>query len=63
MENGDFVTILTEGSMQDVTVARLQSTRVQTENPLPSLLNVMFLGATKGVVGNLYISLRVSDPY
>jgi hypothetical protein len=26
----DFVTILTEGSMQDNTVARLQSTRVQT---------------------------------
>jgi hypothetical protein len=33
MENisrGDFVTIRTEGTMQDVTVARLQSTRVQT---------------------------------
>jgi hypothetical protein len=27
---GDFVTIRTEGSMQDVSVARLQSTRVQT---------------------------------
>ncbi len=27
---GDFVTIRTEGSMEDVTVARLQSTRVQT---------------------------------
>ncbi len=27
---GDFVTIRTEASMQDVTVARLQSTRVQT---------------------------------
>jgi hypothetical protein len=27
---GDFVTIRTERSMQDVTVARLQSTRVQT---------------------------------
>jgi hypothetical protein len=26
---GDFVTILTEGSMQDNTVARLQSIRVQ----------------------------------
>jgi hypothetical protein len=26
---GDFVTILTEGSMQDVKVARLQSARVQ----------------------------------
>jgi hypothetical protein len=36
----DFVTILTEGSIQDNTVARLQSIRVQT--PLsPSLLNVM----------------------
>jgi hypothetical protein len=32
---GDFVTIRTEASMQDVTVARLQSTRVQT--PLSSL--------------------------
>jgi hypothetical protein len=32
---GDFVTILTEGSIQDVTVARLQITRVQT--PLSSL--------------------------
>ncbi len=32
---GDFVTIPTEGSMQDNTVARLQSTRVQT--PLSSL--------------------------
>jgi hypothetical protein len=27
---GDFVSILIEGSMQDITVARLQSTRVQT---------------------------------
>ncbi len=27
---GDFVTVLTEGSMQDTTVARLQNTRVQT---------------------------------
>jgi hypothetical protein len=27
---GDFVTVRTEASMQDVTVARLQSTRVQT---------------------------------
>ncbi len=32
---GDFATILTEGSMQDVTIARLLSTRVQT--PLSSL--------------------------
>ena len=31
---GDFVTILTEGSMQDVTVANLQKTTVQT--PLSS---------------------------
>jgi hypothetical protein len=30
----DFVTVRTEASMQDVTVARLQSTRVQT-SPLP----------------------------
>jgi hypothetical protein len=27
---GDFVTVRTEASTQDVTVARLQSTRVQT---------------------------------
>ncbi len=32
---GDFVTILTEGSMQDVTVARLQSTRVPTDSLSP----------------------------
>jgi hypothetical protein len=32
---GDLVTIRTEASMQDVTVARLQSTRVQ--NPLSPL--------------------------
>ncbi len=37
---GDFVTIHTEASMQDIPVARLQSTRVQT--PLSfALLNVM----------------------
>ncbi len=37
----DFVTILTEGSTNDNTVARLQSTSVQT--PLsPPLLNVMY---------------------
>jgi hypothetical protein len=34
----DFVTILTEAPMQDVMVARLQSTRVQT----PPLLNEMY---------------------
>ncbi len=40
---GDFVTIRTEASMQDVTVTRLQSTRVQTtDSLLPSLLNVMY---------------------
>ncbi len=38
---GDFVTIRTEASMQDVTVARLQSTRVQT-TLFPHLLNVMY---------------------
>ncbi len=37
---GDFVTIRTEASTQDVTVARLQGTRVQ--NPLSPLLNVMY---------------------
>jgi hypothetical protein len=36
----DFVTICTERSIQDVTVARLQSTR--TDSPLPPLLNVMY---------------------
>jgi hypothetical protein len=36
----DFVTILTEGPMHDVTIARLQSTRV--DSPLPPLLNVMY---------------------
>jgi hypothetical protein len=35
---GDFVTILTEGSMQDNTVARLQN----TDAPLPLLFNVMY---------------------
>jgi len=35
---GDFVTILTEGSMQDNTVARLQS----RDSPLPPLWNVMY---------------------
>jgi hypothetical protein len=35
---GDFVTILTERSMQDVTVARLQTTKVQT--PLSSLFQM-----------------------
>jgi hypothetical protein len=35
---GDFVTLRTEASMQDIT---LQSTRVQTP-PLPTLLNVMY---------------------
>jgi hypothetical protein len=28
--NGDFVTFRTEGSMQDITATKLQSTRVQT---------------------------------
>ncbi len=32
---GDFVTILTQGPMQDNTVARLRSTRVQTPLPTP----------------------------
>ncbi len=35
---GDFLTILTEGSMQDNTVKRLES----TDSPLPPLLNVMY---------------------
>jgi hypothetical protein len=41
---GDFVTILTKGSMQDVTVARLQSTGTyqSIEYSFPSLFNVMY---------------------
>ncbi len=36
---GDFVTIRNEASMQDITVARLQSTRyTSTDSPLPPLL-------------------------
>ncbi len=67
---GDFFTIRTEASMKDVTVARLQSTRVQTPLSLPPLLNVTagecLFGQSKytlrntkekGVVGNLCISL------
>jgi hypothetical protein len=38
---GDFVTVLTEGSIQDVTLARPQSARVQTPLSHP-LLNVMY---------------------
>ncbi len=37
---GDVFTIRTEASMQDVIVARLQSTRVQTPLSLPPLLNL-----------------------
>ena len=66
----DFVTIRTEASMQDVTVARLQSTRVQTPLALHPLFNVMVLRESlsedsqyipwrntkeKGVVDNLYM--------
>ena len=36
--NGDFVTFRTEGSMQDITATRLQS----TDSPLLSLLNLMY---------------------
>jgi hypothetical protein len=64
---GDFVTIRTEASMQDITVARRQSTRVQTPlfpppfkcNVLRESLSKYSLRNTKekGVVGNvcLYI--------
>jgi hypothetical protein len=38
---GDFVTIHTEGSMQDKTGARLQSTEYRL--PSPPLLNVMYI--------------------
>ncbi len=68
---GDFVTVRTEASMQDITVARLQSTRVQTPlspyfkcNVLRERLsvdsqNIPCLRNTKekGVVDNLSISL------
>ncbi len=53
---GDFVTSRTEGSMQDVSIARLQSTRVQT--PLsPPLLNVMYC-----VRVSLWTSFADPDP-
>ncbi len=39
---GDFVTIRPEASMQDVTFARLHSTRVHADVPLPLLINVMY---------------------
>ncbi len=57
---GDFVTIRTEASMQDVSVARLQSTRVQTSLS-PCGQSKYSLGNSntkeKGIVGNLCISL------
>jgi hypothetical protein len=40
--SGDFINILTEASMQDITVARLQSTDTGTDSPLPPLLYVMY---------------------
>jgi hypothetical protein len=75
---GNFITMCTEASMQDITVARLQSTRVQT--PLsPPLLNVMYcvrvslcgqsniscatLKRRGVVVGNLCISLLITNPF
>ncbi len=39
---GDFVTIRAEASMQDITVARLQSTRVYCRLLSAPLLNVMY---------------------
>ncbi len=39
---GDFVTIFTEASMQDNTVARLRTEFKSTDSPLPPLLNVMY---------------------
>ena len=65
----DFVTVLTEGSMQDITVARVQEYRL----PSPPSFNVMycvrlslwtvkiFITLEEGVVGNLCISLEDSD--
>jgi hypothetical protein len=38
---GDFVTFRTEGSMQDVRVARLGEYK-STDFPLPPLLNIMY---------------------
>ncbi len=63
-----FVTVLTEGSMQDITVARVQEYRL----PSPPSFNVMycvrdslwtvkiFITLEEGVVGNLCISLEDS---
>ena len=66
---GDFVTIRTEGSMQDITVTRIQSTRVQLPSPPSFKCNVLRESLSvdsqiyslrnikeKGVVGNLCIS-------
>jgi hypothetical protein len=41
---GDFVTILTKGSMQDKTVAKLARMfeYKSTDSPLPTLLNAMY---------------------
>ncbi len=69
---GDFATIHKERSMQDITVAGLQSTRVQTPlSPPPSLKcnvlrgslsvdiqNIPCATLKKGVGGNLCISLH-----
>jgi hypothetical protein len=42
---GDFVTILTKGSMQDNTVAKLARMfeYKSTDSPLPTLLNAMYI--------------------
>jgi hypothetical protein len=60
---GDFVTILTEGPMQDNTVERLQITRVQTLLS-PQYYSQNILCATlkrRDIMGNLYI--YISDSY
>jgi hypothetical protein len=74
---GDFVTILAKGSMQNNTVARLQSTRVQTSLSSPSIkCNVLresfsedsqnILCATPKRRGSwvisVYLCLSVADP-
>jgi hypothetical protein len=51
---GNFVTIRTEATMQDITVARLQSTRVQTpHSPLSPLLNVIYYVRVSGDSQNI----------
>jgi hypothetical protein len=72
---GDFVTIRTEGSMQDVSDGcKTTEYKSITDSPFPTLLNVMYCVRVslltvkiflaqheKVVVGDLYISLAISN--